>query len=80
MVTLSDAILAINPDAEFEYDDIDNILAGLKTKPINIQNNDKDDSVISANSIGNFSTNSKTPKRTQKRKQRSDKNTISLDI
>jgi len=61
-------------------DDIDNILAGLKTKSINIQNNDKDDSVISANSIGNFSTNSKTPKRTQKRKQKSDKNTISLDI
>ena len=25
MVTLSDAILAINPDAEFEYEDIDNI-------------------------------------------------------
>ena len=25
MVTLSDAILAINPHAEFEYDDIDNI-------------------------------------------------------
>ena len=25
MITLSDAILAINPDAEFDYDDIDNI-------------------------------------------------------
>ena len=25
MVTLGDAILAINPDAKFEYEDIDNI-------------------------------------------------------
>ena len=34
MVTLSDAILAINPHAEFEYDDIDNIFWRKKTKPI----------------------------------------------
>ena len=34
MVTLSDAILAINPNAEFEYDDIDNIFWRKKTKPI----------------------------------------------
>ena len=34
MVTLSDAILAINPDAEFEYDDIDHIFWRKKTKPI----------------------------------------------
>ena len=34
MVTLSDAILAINPDAEFEYEDIDNIFWRKKTKPI----------------------------------------------
>ena len=34
MVTLSDAILAINPEAEFEYDDIDNIFWRKKTKPI----------------------------------------------
>ena len=34
MITLSDAILAINPDAEFEYDDIDNIFWRRKTKPI----------------------------------------------
>ena len=34
MVTLSDAILAINPDAEFDYDDIDNIFWRKKTKPI----------------------------------------------
>ena len=35
MITLSDAILAINPNAEFEYDDIDNIFWRKKTKPIN---------------------------------------------
>tara|TARA_B100000963_G_scaffold359295_1_gene386170 strand:- start:1675 stop:2079 length:405 start_codon:yes stop_codon:yes gene_type:complete len=34
MVTLGDAILAINPKAEFEYDDIDNIIWQRKTKPI----------------------------------------------
>lgn len=60
--------------------DIDNILAGLKTKSVNIQQKDKEDSVISANSLGQYSTGSKAPKRTQKRKQKSDKNVISLDI
>ena len=34
MITLSDAILAINPNAEFEYEDIDNIFWRKKTKPI----------------------------------------------
>ena len=34
MVTLSDAILSINPKAEFEYEDIDNIFWRKKTKPI----------------------------------------------
>ena len=34
MITISDAILAINPDAEFDYDDIDNIFWRKKTKPI----------------------------------------------
>ena len=34
MVTLSDAILAINPNAEFEYEDIDNIFWRRKTRPI----------------------------------------------
>ena len=35
MITLGDAILAINPNAEFEYDDIDNIIWRKRTKPIN---------------------------------------------
>ena len=34
MVTLGDAILAINPDAVFEYEDIDKIHWQRKTKPI----------------------------------------------
>ena len=34
MVTLGDAILAINPDAVFEYEDIDKISWQKKTKPI----------------------------------------------
>ena len=34
MVTLGDAILYINPKAEFEYDDINNIFWRKKTKPI----------------------------------------------
>ena len=34
MITLSDAILAINPDAVFDYQDADNIRCGIKTKPI----------------------------------------------
>ena len=34
MVTLGDAILSINPKAEFEYDDIDNIFWRKRTKPI----------------------------------------------
>ncbi len=34
MVTLSDAILNINPSAKFEYDDIDNIIWTKRTKPI----------------------------------------------
>ena len=32
MITLGDAILSINPKAEFEYDDIDNIFCRKKTK------------------------------------------------
>ena len=34
MVTLGDAILAINPDAVFEYEDIDTISWQRRTKPI----------------------------------------------
>lgn len=61
--------------------DIDNILSGLKTRTVNIhqeQSAVEEDSMISVTSIGGLSTGS-APKRSR-RKQRSDKNTISLDI
>ena len=60
---------------------IDQILSGLKTKNINLQEEKANDnkSFISVNSISELS-NDKIPKGTKKRKQKSDKNTISLDI
>jgi hypothetical protein len=64
--------------------DIDNILAGLKTRSVNIhetapQNpSEENDSMISVTSLKDMQ-NSSMPKRSR-RKQRSDKNTISLDI
>jgi hypothetical protein len=67
---------------------IDSILSGLKLKPsgnkssflqeeINI--NDDDESVISLLSVKDMA-NSNLPKKTKKRQNRSDKNTVSLDI
>lgn len=58
--------------------DIDNILAGLKSKNVNIQDK-KEDSVISAESLADMSSG-KMPKKTQKRKQKSDKSIVALDI
>jgi hypothetical protein len=61
--------------------DIDNILAGLKTRTVNIHDSaptQEDDSMISISSLKD-AQNTTMPKRTR-RKQRSDKNTISLDI
>lgn len=61
--------------------DIDNILAGLKTRNINIHEqsaNQEDDSLISISSLKDMQNNN-MPKKS-KRKQRSDRNTISLDI
>jgi hypothetical protein len=59
--------------------DIDNILAGLKTRTVDIhEQTNEDDSMISISSLRDAQNNS-LPKRS-KRKQRSDKNTISLDI
>jgi hypothetical protein len=65
--------------------DIDNILAGLKTRNVNIHEQPKqqaafeDDSVISIASLKDMQ-NSNMPKQSNRRKNRSDKNTISLDI
>jgi hypothetical protein len=63
--------------------DIDNLLSGLKTKTVNIHENtqvqNEDDSMISISSLKDMQ-NVNAPKRTNRRKNRSDKNTISLDI
>jgi hypothetical protein len=71
--------------------DIDHILSGLKTRTINIQDqrpqtplsstqhNTDDSSMISISSLNDMQ-NSNVPKRTNRRKNKSDKNIISLDI
>jgi hypothetical protein len=68
--------------------DIDNILSGLKTRNVNIHEQpttptnsmvQDDDSMISITSLKDLQNNN-MPKRTNRRKNRSDKNTISLDI
>jgi hypothetical protein len=66
--------------------DIDNILSGLKTRNVNIHEqpasnsmSQDDDSMISISSLKDMQ-NANMPKRSNRRKNRSDKNTISLDI
>ena len=60
---------------------IDTILSGLKPKNINLQQEKSENtgSVISVSSLNEL-TQEKLPKGAKKRKQKSDKNTISLDI
>jgi hypothetical protein len=60
--------------------DIDNILSGLKTKQINIHETkeEENDSMISIGSLKDLQNNS-MPKKSR-RKPRSDKNTVSLDL
>lgn len=64
--------------------DISNLLGGLKTKPVTmeiIENSEKEDngSTISISELKELQNEGKFPKNS-KRKQKSDKNTISLDI
>jgi hypothetical protein len=65
--------------------DIDNILSGLKTRTVNIHENPtvetvtEDDSMISISSLKDVNGSS-MPKRSNRRKNGSNKNTISLDI
>jgi len=62
--------------------DISDILSGLKTKTINISEtdtNDNNSSTISINDLKELQSAGNVPKRT-KRKPKSDKNTVSLDI
>lgn len=64
--------------------DIDNILSGLKTKSVDIHQApnsefNENDSMISISSLKDLQ-NSAMPKRTNRRKPKSDRNVISLDI
>ena len=72
------------PDKRVEMrgpSDISDILSGLKTKTINIQENNQkeNDSTISIADLKDLQNDGNIPKRS-KRRQRSDKNSISLDI
>ena len=59
--------------------DINNLLSGLKTKQINVPNqNQNESSTISVDDLKDL-TNAKIPNKS-KRKQKSDKNIVSLDI
>ena len=70
--------------------DISDILGGLKSKTINVSeennqssqnNNDKEGSTISISELKELQQDINTlPTRTKRRKQKSDKNTVSLDI
>ncbi len=65
-----------------QSNDIDNILSGLKTRTVNIHEEPKNadnDSMLSASSIKEIN-GSNQPKRSQRKRNRSDKNTVSLDI
>lgn len=63
--------------------DLDSILSGLKTKTVNIHENNMNtndnDSKISISSLGNLA-NATVPKSSNKRRARTDKNIISVDI
>jgi hypothetical protein len=67
--------------------DIDNILSGLKTRTVNIHEETPnitmtapdDDSMISISSLKDMQ-NASLPKRTNRRRNNSAKNTVSLDI
>jgi len=63
--------------------DIDGILSGLKTRTVNIHEQNggavEDDSMISVSSLKDLASGG-IPKKSNRRKNRSDKNAISLDI
>lgn len=77
---------AAAPRAEMRgppQNDLDSILSGLKTKTVNIHENNMNtndnDSKISISSLGNLA-NATIPKSSNKRRARTDKNMISVDI
>ena len=82
-VSVNNQYANIQPRQEMrgpQNSDIDNILAGLKTRTVDIheQSGGEDDSMISISSLRD-TQNASMPKRSR-RKQGSEKNTISLDI
>lgn len=73
--------------------DLGGLLSGLKTKEVNIHNRtptnnggvtvttvDENDSMVSVSSLGTNLNGANVPKKSNRRKQKSDRNTISLDI
>ena len=71
------------PEMRGPSTDIDNILSGLKTKTVNIHEQTtarEDDSMISISSLAEMSTGSMPKKSNRRSRNRSDKNTVSLDI
>jgi hypothetical protein len=68
------------PEMRGPSSDIDSILSGLKTKTVNMhEGTDLEDSMISVSSLKDMA-NAGIPKKSNRRKNRSDKNTVSLDI
>ena len=66
------------PSVSSKQADINNLLSGLKTKQVNMnETKDNNASTISIDDLKEL-TNAKMPK--SKRKQKSDKNIVSLDI
>ena len=62
-----------------QSNDIDDILSGLKTKNINIQPNTGNDSMVSVSSLKELQ-NTNIPKKSNRKRNTSEKNVISLDI
>lgn len=71
------------PEMRGPSTDIDNILSGLKTKTVNIHEQTtakEDDSMISISSLTEMSNGNMPKKSNRRSRNRSDKNTVSLDI
>jgi len=71
------------PEMRGPSTDIDNILSGLKTKTVNIHEQTtarEDDSMISISSLTEMSNGNMPKKSNRRNRNRSDKNTVSLDI
>jgi hypothetical protein len=80
----------LRPEMRGPQTDIDNILSGLKTRKVDIHQppnpsqttytGGDDDSMISISSLKDNLQNSNIPKKSNRRRQKSERNTISLDI